>query len=301
MSRKDVAIPSQCRFAKALAELQIAAGEHSPRAYAYRYMADSKRAVLGVLVSPGPTVAGVVRGATITAVTPGSGAEAAGLRHGDLLLKAGDVDLSTPAGSRPDPTLLLRDAISGLEDNAEIALQYERDGKLKKVVAKAHRAKGMALAQHWSWVDDGERELLMPTPPMPPELPAPPAPGMYGRGLRHGAYTDIDDLQLAKMDKNLAAYFKTDTGVLVVQAPEGGKLGLHSGDVILALNGDAVTTPVSVLERLGDDDAGSKVRFDIVRKGMKKSVEGELPAADQRHDVRHEIIIRHHDAAPQAD
>ena len=97
-------------------------------------------------------------------------------------------------------------------------------------------------------------------------------------------------LQLARIDDDLAAYFKTKDGVLVVRAPEGGTLGLKSGDVIRKINGRSVASPVAAWEELADAEDGP-VRMSVVRQNKELALEGSLPASGRRH-VERRIVIR---------
>ena len=62
-----------------MAELSIELGDAGPRAYAFRYLGEPDRAIVGVVLAPDG------KGVRIGAVTPGSPAARAGLRNGDVI------------------------------------------------------------------------------------------------------------------------------------------------------------------------------------------------------------------------
>src|SRR5690349_15350776 len=68
-----------------LARSMAKAERDNPKAQYFEYMTDPKRAMLGVLI-PDEWEDGETRGVRLQAVTPGSGAEKAGLKAGDLVL-----------------------------------------------------------------------------------------------------------------------------------------------------------------------------------------------------------------------
>jgi S1-C subfamily serine protease len=89
----------------------------------------------------------------------------------------------------------------------------------------------------------------------------------------------IRGLELAKLDEDLAWYFKTADGVLVVKAPKSGALPLKSGDVIQKIDGDAVTEPITVLDKLHGRGAERAIRVEVTRQGRKVELQGTIAAA----------------------
>jgi S1-C subfamily serine protease len=93
---------------------------------------------------------------------------------------------------------------------------------------------------------------------------------VHGDASPHG-------MELCKLDTELAPYFRTDKGVLVVSAPHSGSLGLKGGDVIQVVDGKTVDSPVEVWDRFADVAGDAKVKVDVVRQGKAMSLEGTLP------------------------
>lgn len=266
------------RAAQELGRLAAKMDKDSPRAEAYEFLANPNRAMLGVTIADGPEKNGAVRGVLITGVTPGGGAEKAGLQSGDLLLEANGQSLA--ARDAEDSQHKLRDIMKGLKPGDEIKLDYEREGKRNTLLVIASRH-GDVMS--WlGWRDEGDYDVLIP--PMAPLAPLPPDAPMV-RIRRHAE----QGMQLAKLDAELSGYFKTDRGVLVVKAPEDGTLGLKSGDVIVKVNERAVLSPVEVFERIEEARKDEKLKMEVVRHGKTQKLEGTLPVKRHRRVERIEI------------
>ncbi|HEX4872605.1 MAG TPA: PDZ domain-containing protein [Nevskiaceae bacterium] len=260
------------RAAEELARLRAEQGQPSPRAEAWRFIGNPRRAVLGVAIEPGLTENGRERGVRISAVTPGSGADKAGLKSGDLLLAVDGRDLS--AGER-SPRQQLLDIMEGLEAGREVKVDYERAGKRQSTTVVAQRSAPRRVVRDFDFhTGDGEEDVLL-FAPLPPEAPfAPPPPGAplppFGPGLAHG-------LQLAALDEDLGAYFKTRDGVLVVKNADPEALPLRGGDVVQKVDGEAVSRPVELMERLLEAEPGSAQRFEVWRQGRSVSLTATVP------------------------
>jgi hypothetical protein len=192
---------------KAAREFARLAREHKldhPRAFAYAFATDPDRAMLGVTVAKGPEDKGRYRGVLLTGITPGGGADKAGLRSGDLLLAANGTKLDAAVGEPRDPTKRLLEVMNALKPGDQVAVEYERGGKRHKATVTATRPQPPPML---GWLDGEHDVLVPPIPPLPPMAPwAPMAPRAAG------------GLQLARIDDGLAVYFRTKDGVLVVVA-----------------------------------------------------------------------------------
>ncbi|MFP5307848.1 MAG: PDZ domain-containing protein [Gammaproteobacteria bacterium] len=262
---------AQQDLARAAKELARVTREHkiiSPRAYAYEFLTDPDRAMLGVTI--GDEAKQERRCVLITGVTPGSGADKAGLKSGDLLLSANGTRLAGAGGDERRPVERLRDVMNGLKPGDPVAIEYERDGKRATATVTASRPQHAAPLPMFGWTDDEDFDLLIP-----PAAPLPP-----GAPLALHLHHDDAGLQLARLDDDLAAYFDTKDGVLVVRAPEGGTLALKSGDVIRRINGRSVASPVAAWEELGDADG--ELTMDVLRRGKTLTLRGTLPERRKR-------------------
>jgi S1-C subfamily serine protease len=86
---------------------------------------------------------------------------------------------------------------------------------------------------------------------------------------------------LHNLDEELAGYFgvKKDEGVLVLDVEDdspAAKAGIKSGDVVVGMNGDAVSGAEDFMDALSKAAGGDTVSLDVVRKGSKKTVELEI-------------------------
>jgi S1-C subfamily serine protease len=262
---------------RAQAELQRAAEEMaravreahagSPGAYAFEFISNPDRAMLGVMIDDDNGEQN--RGVPIIGVTPGSGADKAGLKSGDLLLKANGQSLASDK-DEVGPAHKLHDIMSALKPGDTVAVEYERNRQrhTAKVVATrpAQAFAPQAPVANWHCEKDCDF-LIAPEAPVPPQAPLPPEPRLGVLG----------DLQLARLSRDLQPYFKTDAGVLVVSAPRNSNLGLKDGDVIRSINDRAVKDPISAWNALSDIGGNSTVHLEVVRAGQTISVEGAMP------------------------
>ena len=250
--------------ARQLAEVsQDSGAAANPLAYAFDFAADPRKAVLGVIVVPGPAADGDVRGVRVQAVTPGSGAEQAGLQAGDLLLSIEGRSLVVSAeDGRPE--VRLREEMTQFKPGDQVRIEYERDGQRHKTVAEASRPVALSLKDlpelqklptlNWTELDALD------------DLPD----GPFGQNL-------LPPLQLASMDADLAAYFRTDGGVLVIAVPEAADIELKSGDVIRQIDGEAIHNPREALEKLAKLSGEDTLRLEVVRHGKTLRLETRMP------------------------
>lgn len=268
------------KSARELARLQGQLGEDTPFSRAMGLLVDPRRAALGVSIAPGPLDQGRQRGVLVTGVTPGSGADKAGIQSGDLILGANGQTLELPEGARPGPGLTLRQSLRELQPGAAVELVVERGGKRKTLSVLAQRPEGPEDLDFDIERRGPRGDLLLPR--LPGEGWLPPPGGPRGGPLGHfpGGPFAGPGFQLARLDEDLAGYFKTRDGVLVVKAPPAseGAPALKSGDVIKSINGQAVNSPVDLLDRLFALGPKAEVSLQLIRQGAALSLQGRLPA-----------------------
>ena len=201
-------------------------------------------------------------GVLLTAVSPGSGADQAGLEAGDRLTAIDGIPLDQGGG----PKALL-DHMKTVEAGQEVALVVLRGGETNQVTVVAQRRSHIQRALEGLDLDidlDVDGVELM------------------GRRVEATAVPRLVDV-----DADLGAYFGVDQGVLVLNAPEDGEL--RSGDVLLALGGEAVTSARQARRTIAD--AKAPVTADIMRQNSRLKVT-IAPDAFPRHIGKRIRIIK---------
>ncbi|HEY1181927.1 MAG TPA: S1C family serine protease, partial [Rhodocyclaceae bacterium] len=164
------------------------------------------------------------------------------------------------------PSKRLWSVMEPLKPGDPVQLDYKRDGKRSSTKVIATRpAEAIAPEAMMEWHEDKAINALIP--PVPP---VPPHPGSWSEDSGEA-------LQLARIDDELAGYFRTRDGVLVLRAPAGATLALKSGDVIQRINGRSVASPVAAWEEIASAD-GAALKMDVMRHGKPLSLSGTLTA-----------------------
>jgi hypothetical protein len=241
---------------------------------------------LGIVMAANTAASGV----RIAAVTPDSPAQKAGIRTDDVLLQ---VNGKTIAGNGKAAVENARTMIGKLEKGQVVKLRYARQGKTYDASVRAdeiHRVMAFRRDDRLprshaprAWRED-EFDGLLP-------------PGVELELQRIGPHGDCkgkgkgkDDcgmpviyeafrwqgLNLASIDAGLGRYFGASEGVLVLSSGEDIK-GLQSGDVIQRVGGVAVASPRDVMRALRDKDAGSQLKFDLMRDKRAMAVSVTVP------------------------
>lgn len=293
-------------LSRRMADLSVELGDVGPRAYAFRYVTDPDRAVIGVVL------AAEERGARIEALTPDSPAERAGMRSGDVITA---IDGKPLAGKDARAKLdEARERLASLKDGHEVRIAYERGGKPGKELRIAAQRR---TAQGWPLLiadDDGVRHIEINREVR--ESMAQAREGMAqarvemrraqteaaraGADARRAlsdaerarveaglaglarleALRDIRpgwNLNLTSLNTELGRYFGTDEGVLVLSAGSEAFAGLEAGDVIRKVDGRAVTRPEDALRALRDQPTGSEVSLDVLRQRKALALKVKVP------------------------
>lgn len=210
----------------------------------------------------------------IVGVTPGSGAEKAGIESGDRLVSINgqEVDASEPGS--------LRSATQGIEPGESVPVEVERGGeRLSFDVTASSPARDFRVLTHdlrgpptppgppGAPRVDREIFVVEGNRPLPPEVPMPPRLAGLGR------HSDM-----ISNHAGLESYFGTAEGVVVLRIDADNPLGLEDGDVVLGIDGEAVSRPVEIGRALMGR-AGQTVTLDVMRAGERISLEAALPEA----------------------
>ncbi|MEM6709277.1 MAG: hypothetical protein AAF648_10875 [Pseudomonadota bacterium] len=251
-----------------------------------------KKAMLGVLVEPD----GRDKGVKLTGITPGGGAEAAGLKSRDVLVAINGVRLDDPdddRGSMRALTDIMKDVAPGesvtvdyrrgKEENTAVLVTREHYKDLDAMMGELDididldglgddmaRAAEEIAANALVIASNALRSANMATVPEAPEAPAAPLADLESFAKTVSLTTSSQ--RFIDLDADLARYFGVDGGVLAVDVPQSAN-GLRSGDVLLSIDGDAVSDADAVLEHLKAADAA--VTAEIFRNGSAMTLELE--------------------------
>ena len=192
-------------------------------------------------------------GALIESVMEGGPAAKAGLRKGDIITRFGDTRLDgDDAGEK------LVELARALDPGDTVRVEYTRDGR---------RANATIVAE------EIENTFTMTLPSM--ERIAPMMGDLRNRVMLLSG--GIGGLELKEITPELGEYFGTTEGVLVLEAPSDSTLPLRAGDVILAIDGREVQSASHAQRILASYAAEETVRFNIMRKQQRQTVEWTVP------------------------
>ena len=218
------------------------------------------RPMIGVILRSDPQA-----GVGISAVTPESPAEGAGLRPGDrILVIDGTVIDKGSAQARLDEA---RERLSQLEVGQVLTLGYLRDKQRGQVEVTASLLPGLAWWRGRVLDADAVRAQIEPLIAMRGLLDieriTPMAPCVEDAGECMATQLAFADnlrwrgLRMAAVDSELGRYFATDRGVLVLSAEKSPLQGLRAGDVLLSIDDHDVNEPTDVLRALRDGQQGN--------------------------------------------
>ncbi len=219
-------------------------------------------------------------GAVIEALTPGSPAEEAGLRAGDIITKYNGHPLTTGNVEADEdeslPTARLIELAGSLKDGDPVTLEYRRGDATSTVAITARRPTGPRVRV--LTVPDGEGgDQTIEIPDMSDiniEMPDMPDIDMDvvmgGRSWR--------SMELVSLTPELGDYFGTSEGLLVVRTPKDEAFKLRGGDVILKIGDRSPATPAQAMRILRSYEPGETVALLVLRKHEKLTLTAQAPA-----------------------
>lgn len=280
-------------LSRKMAALSIKLGDVGPRTYAYRYLGDPDRAMLGVVLSPSK------HGVRLTGVTPGGPAEKAGLRHGDVIVA---ID-GKQVGGEEDAM----DKLHDLKIDQAVKLSVLRDDKQSEFTVKAERREPYNLAYAFGNADMPDVDVDLPDINI--DLHGVLAPDFnqrvqakVDRAMQRAHVAGIDaeriaerashqaeramgrlhistpwwGLNLASLNADLGNYFGTDKGALVLSTDDSLK-ALKPGDVVQQVAGQNVERPEDALRLLRDQPSGSEVKIQVLRQHKPLTLSMKAP------------------------
>ena len=211
----------------------------------------SNRAFLGVTsLKPdnGPD------GAKIGEISPGSAAEKAGLKQGDLITKVDDITIDGPES--------LSDAIGRHKPEDKVSITFTRDGKGQKVTAVLGKGNGVTV-YGFNGNPDAEfyrnfKEL------MPPQ-------GNYNYNYNFGG---SPRLGIHAQDT------EDGKGVKVLEVDEesaASKAGLKEGDIVTRFDGKEVNNATELAQTARESRTKPSVHVNVLRAGKSLDLEIKIP------------------------
>jgi S1-C subfamily serine protease len=202
---------------------------------------------------------GAGSGAVIVGVEPDSPADKAGLQEGDIIVA---VD-----GEELDPEKTLADAIGAYDPGDAVTLEVSRpgpDGETEEITVE--------LGQH---PEDKEKAYLgvryHPLPPLRVQVWKGEKPSWLSEDWEHvRPFGGWDHLHLIPEGEEMQ-------GAIIRSVEEGSPAedaGLRKGDVITAIAGDPIESPVDLVDAIAGHEPGDQVTLEVRRFGDDEAEEG---------------------------
>ncbi len=213
---------------------------------------------------------GPVDGVEIIGVTPESAADEAGLHTGDVITAVNGESLSAKSGQVANELLL--DFMQGVEEGDELKVEYSRDGKAGSVELSPRVVEMHAF----SWAPDGQNLHIQGMPGVPSIV----REFKFERGFPWVG-SAWGSMELVELNEGLGKYFGTDTGLLVVSAPDLDGVELKDGDVIQSIDGREPSDVRHAMRILSSYQGGESLKLGIMRDKKKRTIDVAIPV-DQR-------------------
>jgi len=259
------------RMAQAAREMAELTSERLPHDVRIeRRVEFSSRPRLGVTIGGGEEK-GPVEGVSVLGVTPGTAASDAGLRAGDVITSINKESISGSNSAEANEKLL--GFMSGVEEGDALDVEYLRNGKVGKVEVMPK----VGGPNVFVWEGEGGPDFEFPAVPGAPGVHV--APHFGGPSRFSWAFSGhgLGDMELVELSEGLGRYFGTDSGLLVVSAPESNELQLQDGDVIQSIDGREPKSVRHGLQILGSYQAGEKLELKIMRDKKSRKLNIEMP------------------------
>ncbi|MDE0055149.1 MAG: PDZ domain-containing protein [Gammaproteobacteria bacterium] len=232
------------RLEKAREMLDQAAGKFAEHVNEYVGEFDVKawsdRPFLGIVIATQDE-----EGVRVASVTPGGGAEDAGIRPEDLVIRVNSARLT---GSQT-PIVLLHEALDRVGKDETVEVELLRDGETMTVDVAPQM--GMIRAH------------VLNTQPIPFTSFA--SPSNIWSGWNERRHEQAFGFRLVDIGETLGAYFGVDSGVLVLTAEDGSSL--LPGDIVQRVGEDDVADAEGAYMAVAEAEEPVKV---VVRRNAKR-------------------------------
>jgi len=209
---------------------------------------DANRAMLGVTPEEDD------KGARVISVTPGSAAEKAGLKKGDIITRIDDEKIK----EADDVSKIIRSHKPG----DKVTIAFLRDGKEQKQSVELGKWKGAAMpvlpaiTMPQQWSEDFPRVETMPG----------------GQGYVISSNTPRLGLSIQDTDDG--------KGVKVLDVSDEScaeKAGLKEGDIITRINEKDVNSTDEVTRTVRENKSKPSMKFQVLRNGKTQTLEVKTP------------------------
>jgi C-terminal processing protease CtpA/Prc len=228
------------------------------------------------------------RGALVKEVHADTPAAKAGLKSDDVIVRFdGETVRSSAQLSR-----LVRETPPG----RTVAIEVSRGGAIQRLTATLEEARGFGrLAE----LDDLNVELP-PVPPMPAMPPVPPIEPLLREKLDRPQWNLLIDrpgrlgIRYQELNDQLARHFNVDTGSILVSHVDAdspaSQAGLKAGDIIVKVDGRAVSRGQDLREQVARADSGAQITLGVLRDGKPLDVTVTLAARERSRAKREPTI-----------
>jgi S1-C subfamily serine protease len=237
------------------------------RQYAYKF---SSKPRMGVNIGTEVDADGPVEGIGILSVTPGSAADDAGLRAGDILTSIDGESLT--ADSAEESSMRVLKHMKTVEEGDQFEVEYLRDGNVGKVQIEPRVVPSDAYA--WTSKDPS---FVMPVMPDMPEVHVSPEAIQKFQFAFGGWRGGWGDMEVVELTEGLGRYFGADSGLLVISAPASNAFKLQEGDVIQKIDGREPSSVNHCMRILGSYQPGETLVLNILRDKKQQTIEIEVP------------------------
>ena len=220
---------------------------------------------LGITID-GSDDSGAVDGVEVGGVTPESAADEAGLRAGDVITSVNGESMGAKSSGAANKLLL--DFMHGVEEGDELKVDYLRNGN----AGSAELSPRVMEMHSFAWAPDGADMHIEGMPAVPHIIRE-----LNFRGGFSFGGSAWGRMELVELSDGLGKYFGTDSGLLVVSAPEDDNLDLQDGDVIQSIDGREPKDVRHVMKILSSYQVGEKLKLGIMRDKKKRTLEIEVP------------------------
>ena len=246
----------------------------------------------GIMIDMKPDSSRDKIGAEVQEVQPGTPADKAGLKSGDIITKFNGTALGgvkSPDDDQSGPGLKLAELARAMDVGDTAKIEYRRGTATLTTTAVAQN--------------------LASTGPMKMQMHMNPGPGMMGpmgdmgemgapnlmwRGMGGPGSFEYSfggrgwgSLDLVDNNADLGAYFGTSQGVLVTQTPADTTIPLRGGDVILTIGGRTPKSAPHALQILRSYDNGEKIQVEVMRKQKKVTLNWTVKQPEMK--MRHQM------------